>query len=349
MLLSHLAEVMGAEVHGNSSVEIDRIANLKTAGAGEISFLSDPRYRSVLSESQAAAVIVRKDDLPHVNPAATALVVSDPYVGFAKAAQALDKTPPVAVGIDPSAVISPEARLGKNVAVGPNAVIAAGAVIGDNVQIGAGCSVGLNAVIGECTRLYPNVSVYHDVQIGAHCLFQSSAVIGSDGFGYANEKGRWLKIPQSGRVKIGSFVEIGACTCIDRGALDDTVIEDNVIIDNLCQIAHNVRIGTGTAVAGGTTFAGSVTIGRYCIIGGTSVFNGHITIADGVTISGMCMVMRSIDKPGIYSSGIPAQSNKEWRLTASRVLHINEMYHKLNELERTVNELQAKMSADNKN
>ncbi len=344
MQLSAIAAQIGARLEGDGTVEIHRIANLKTAGSGEISFLSDPRYRSVLTASQASAVIVRADDLPHVGGKA-ALVLPDPYVGFAKTAQLLDNTPRIADGIHPTAVIDPAAVLGADVSVGANAVIGPEAEIGAYAQIGAGCVIGPRAQIGEYTKLYPNVSVYHDVFIGAHCLVQSGTVIGSDGFGYANEKGRWLKIPQTGHVRIGSFVEIGACTCIDRGALDDTVIEDNVIIDNLCQIAHNVKIGTGTAVAGGTTFAGSVKIGRYCIIGGTSVFNGHIEIADQVTISGMCMVMRSIDKPGIYSSGIPAQSNKEWRLTASRVLHINEMYHKVNELERRLAALEGQKQA----
>ena len=229
--------------------------------------------------------------------------------------------------------------IGKNVAIGAHANVQAGAVIGDNVQLGAGVVVGPKAKIGNNTKLYPNVSLYHDCVIGDNCLVQSGTVIGSDGFGYANERGEWIKIPQTGRVVIGNRVEIGACTCIDRGAIDDTIIEDNVIIDNLCQIAHNVKIGYGTAVAGQTTFAGSVTIGKYCIIGGTSVFNGHITICDGVTVSGMCMVMRSIDKPGIYSSGIPAQTNKEWRVTAARTLHINEMYHRLAALEEQVENL----------
>ena len=342
MLLKDIAEKIGAKLCGNGEIEIKRVANLKTAGDGEISFLSDPKYKDVLINSKCSAVIVREYDLEHVKSAA--LVVKDPYLGFAKVAQLLDSTPAIAVGIAPSAVIAPSAKLGNNVAVGANACISEGAVIGDDAQIGAGCFVGPNAVIGKGTKLYPNVNVYHDVVIGDHCLFQSGAVIGGDGFGYANDRGQWVKIPQTGRVVIGNMVEVGACTCIDRGAIDDTVIEDNVIIDNLCQVAHNVHIGYGTAVAGGTTFAGSVKIGKFCIIGGTSVFNGHIEICDQVTISGMCMVMRSIDKPGIYSSGIPAQSNKEWRITAARVLHINDMYHKVNDLEKQVAILQSALA-----
>lgn len=337
MLLKDIAEKLGAKLIGNGDLEITHVANLKTAKETEISFLSDPKYRSVLSESRAGVVILKEADVPHAKSAV--LVMKDPYVGFAKVAQLLDTTPAIAQGVDCTAVISPEATIGKNVSIGSNVNIQAGAVIGDNVQLGANVVIGPKAKVGNNTKLYPNVSLYHDCVIGDNCLVQSGTVIGGDGFGYANERGEWIKIPQTGRVVIGSRVEIGACTCIDRGAIDDTVIEDNVIIDNLCQIAHNVHIGYGTAVAGGTTFAGSVTIGKYCIIGGTSVFNGHISICDGVTISGMCMVMRSIDKPGIYSSGIPAQTNKEWRITAARTLHINEMYHRLSSLEEQVESL----------
>lgn len=347
MLLKEIASKLDAKLYGDGEVEIRAVANLKTASEGEISFLTDPKYRHLLASSHASAVIVKESDLEHCN--GNVLVMKDPYVGFAKVAQLLDTTPRICSGIHPTAIVEEGAVLGKNVSLAPHVYVQKGAVIGDNVQLGANVVIGPNVEIGNNTKLYPNVSVYHDCVIGNDCLIQSGTVIGGDGFGYANERGVWIKIPQTGRVVIGSHVEIGACTCIDRGALDDTIIEDNVIIDNLCQIAHNVHIGFGTAVAGGTTFAGSVTIGKYCIIGGTSVFNGHISICDGTTISGMCMVMRSIDKPGIYSSGIPAQTNKEWRLTAARTLHINEMYHKLCNLEEQVASLQNRLEENNKN
>lgn len=346
MLLKDIASKLDAKLYGDGEVEIKAVANLKTACEGEISFLTDPKYRHLLVNSKASAVIVKENDLEHCK--GNVLVMNDPYVGFAKVAQLLDTTPRICSNIHPTAIVEEGVILGENVSLAPHVYVQKGAVIGDNVQLGANVVIGPNAKIGNNTKLYPNVSVYHDCVIGDDCLIQSGTVIGGDGFGYANERGIWVKIPQTGRVVIGSHVEIGACTCIDRGALDDTVIEDNVIIDNLCQIAHNVHIGFGTAVAGGTTFAGSVTIGKYCIIGGTSVFNGHISICDGTTISGMCMVMRSIDKPGIYSSGIPAQTNKEWRLTAARTLHINEMYHKLIDLEEQVASLQKKTEQNNK-
>lgn len=341
MQLKEIALKLGAELKGDGSLEIRKVANLLTAGPDEISFLSDPRYRASLSKSQAGCVIVRKDDAAHLKDGTSALIMQDPYLGFARCAQLLDSTPAVAAGIAADAVVEEGAKLGKNVSLGHHVTVCKGASIGDDVQLGAGVVIGEGAVIGDHTRIYSNAVIYHGCVIGKYCLIQSNAVIGSDGFGYANDRGTWVKIPQTGRVVIGDFVEIGACTCIDRGAIDDTVIESNVIIDNLCQVAHNVHIGTGTAVAGGTTFAGSVTIGKYCIIGGTSVFNGHIKICDGTTICGMSMVMRSIDKPGTYASGIPAQTNKEWRLTAARTMHINDMYHKLEDLDKKVKELQA--------
>ncbi|MBQ9274014.1 MAG: UDP-3-O-(3-hydroxymyristoyl)glucosamine N-acyltransferase [Succinivibrio sp.] len=331
MRLEDIASHLGAQLRGDGSVDIVRVSNLETAGPDEISFLSDERYREALAKARAGAVIVREADAEHAT--GNVLILPDPYVGFAKVAQLLDKTPPLATGVSPLAYVDPTATLGQNVALAPHVFVGPHAVIGDNVQLASGVSIGQNSRIGSGTRLYPNVTVYHDVQIGQSCLIQSGAVIGSDGFGYANEKGTWLKIPQTGRVMIGSHVEIGANTCIDRGALDDTVIEDNVIIDNLCQIAHNVRIGSGTAIAGQTTIAGSVTIGRYCIIGGTAVLNGHIKICDGVTLTGNTVVMRSIEEPGTYSSGIPCQTNKEWRLTTARYLHLNDLYRRIGKIE----------------
>jgi len=213
---------------------------------------------------------------------------------------------------------------------------------GDGVIIGAGCFVGKNSKLGARSKLWANVTIYHNVQMGEDCLVQSGTVIGADGFGYANERGEWIKIPQLGGVIIGNRVEIGSNTSIDRGAIDNTRIADNVIIDNLCQIAHNVEIGYGTAIAGAATFAGSTKIGKYCIIGGASVFNGHIEICDQVTVTGMAMVMRSITDPGLYSSGIPAQTNKEWRKTAARTLHIDDMYKRLSNIEKLLDKQEQK-------
>lgn len=332
--LGQLATLLGAELHGDASVEVSRVANLETAGSGEISFLSDSKYQSFLAQTRACAVLVRAADLSACQT--NALVVKDPYVGYARVAQLLDTTPQPALDIHPTAVIAADVQMGQQVAIGPHAVIESGVVLGDGVIIGSGCFVGKNSLLGKGSRLWANVTIYHNVEIGDACLIQSGTVIGADGFGYANERGEWLKIPQVGKVILGNRVEIGASTTIDRGAIDDTIIADNVIIDNQCQIAHNVEIGYGTAIAGGTVIAGSTKIGKYCIIGGAAVINGHIQVCDQATITGMSMVMRSISEPGIYSSGVPAQSNKEWRKMAARVLHIDEMHKRLSQLEKRV-------------
>ncbi|GAB3216073.1 UDP-3-O-(3-hydroxymyristoyl)glucosamine N-acyltransferase [Pseudaeromonas pectinilytica] len=332
--LGQLATLLGAELHGDASIEVSRVANLETAGSGEISFLSDSKYQSFLAQTAASAVLVKAADLSVCQT--NALVVKDPYVGFARVAQLLDSTPQPALDIHSTAVIAADVQLGQNVAIGPHAVIESGVVLGDGVAIGPGCFVGKNSRLGKGSRLWANVTIYHNVEIGDACLIQSGTVIGADGFGYANERGEWIKIPQVGKVILGNRVEIGASTTIDRGAIDDTIIADNVIIDNQCQIAHNVEIGYGTAIAGGTVIAGSTKIGKYCIIGGAAVINGHIQVCDQATITGMSMVMRSISEPGIYSSGVPAQSNREWRKMAARVLHIDEMHKRLNQLEKRI-------------
>ncbi|MFU2046652.1 UDP-3-O-(3-hydroxymyristoyl)glucosamine N-acyltransferase [Avibacterium gallinarum] len=335
--LKELAQQIGATIRGNANVLIDSIAPLDKAQSNQLTFISNIKFRDLLAQSQAGILVVSENDVEFCSPESNLLIVKDPYVAYAVLAQYMDSTPKAAAGIAPSAVISASAKLGENVSIGANAVIDDEVELGDNVIIGAGCFIGKGAKIGANTQLWANVNIYHQVQIGEHCLIQSGAVIGSDGFGYANDKGRWIKIPQTGTVIIGNHVEIGACTCIDRGALDATVIEDNVIIDNLCQIAHNVHIGTGTAVAGGVIMAGSLKVGRYCLIGGASVINGHMEIADKVTVTGMGMVMRPITEPGVYSSGIPLQPNKEWRKTAALTLDIDKMNKRLKAVEKKLN------------
>lgn len=336
--LIELAEQIGGTLRGNADLAIHSIASLSKANGEQITFISNAKYRPQLLESQAGAIIVTEEDVSFCREDQNLVIVKNTYLAYALLAQYMDSTPKAAANIAPSAVISPEAKLGNNVAIGANAVIESGVELGDDVVIGAGCFVGKNSKIGARTQLWANVSVYHNVQIGSDCLIQSSAVIGSDGFGYANDKGQWIKIPQTGGVIIGNCVEIGACTCIDRGALDPTVIEDNVIIDNLCQIAHNVHIGFGTAVAGGVIMAGSLKVGRFCQIGGASVINGHMEICDGAVITGMGMVMRPITEKGIYSSGIPLQTNKEWRKTAALVMNIDEINKRLKALEKRLSE-----------
>ncbi|MBA0194107.1 UDP-3-O-(3-hydroxymyristoyl)glucosamine N-acyltransferase [Pectobacterium carotovorum] len=332
--LDALAQQLDAQLHGDGDIVITGVASMHSAKTGQITFLSDSRYREQLAETQASVVVLTEADLPYCQVAA--LVVKNPYLTYARMAQLLDTTPQPATNIAPSAVIAPDATLGQNVSVGANAVIESGAQLGDGVVIGPGCFIGKDARIGAGTRLWANVTIYHRVELGEHCLIQSGTVIGSDGFGYANDRGNWVKIPQLGTVRIGDRVEIGASTTIDRGALDDTVIGNGVIIDNQCQIAHNVVIGDNTAVAGGVIMAGSLKIGRYCMIGGASVINGHMEICDKVTVTGMGMVMRPITEPGVYSSGIPLQPNKVWRKTAALVMNIDEISKRLKAVERKV-------------
>ncbi|MCQ9060174.1 UDP-3-O-(3-hydroxymyristoyl)glucosamine N-acyltransferase [Vibrio alginolyticus] len=332
LTLAELATITGGELFGDESLVVSRVAPMDKAQEGDVTFLSNPKYAKHLSECQATVVMVKAEHKDQC--VGNVLVVSDPYVAFARVVQAMDTTPKPADDIAPSAVIAADVKMGENVTIGANAVIETGVELGDNVSVGAGCFIGKNAKLGNNTKLWANVTIYHEVSLGDDCLVQSGTVIGSDGFGYANDKGEWIKIPQLGSVRIGNRVEIGACTTIDRGALEDTIIEDNVILDNQLQIAHNVQIGYGTVMPGGTIVAGSTKIGKYCQIGGASVLNGHITIADGVAITGMGMVMRSIEEKGLYSSGIPLQTNREWRKTATRVHRIDEMNKRLKAVEK---------------
>ncbi len=338
--LGQLAEQVGAKlrlVNGDTEdTMIDSIGTLAKATAGQLSFLSNSKYRTLLTETKAQAVVLHPDEVEHCP--CTALVMTNPYVGFALAAQALDTTPDSAHELAPSASIHPSVQLGKNVRVGANSVIEKNVVIGDNVQIGAGCFVGEGAKIGQNTKLWANVVVYHKVVIGTDCLIQASTVLGSDGFGYANHQGKWLKIPQLGSVVLGNRVEIGSSTTIDRGALDDTILADGVIIDNQCQIAHNVEIGENTAMAGCSVIAGSTVIGKNCSIAGLVGINGHIKICDGVIITGMSMVTKAITEPGVYSSGMPAEPNKIWRKNAVAVRHLADMNMRLKTIEKSLDQ-----------
>lgn len=332
--LKQLAEQIGGTLRGNADLIISSIAPLEKAESEQITFISNAKYRSQLAACKAGAIIVSEADVEFCRADQNLIITSNPYLAYALLAQYMDTTPKPAENIAPTAVISPDTVIGQNVSIGANAVIESGVELADDVVIGAGCFIGKNSRIGARTKIWANAVIYHNVQIGMDCLIQSSAVIGSDGFGYANDKGKWIKIPQTGGVVIGNRVEIGACTCIDRGALDPTVIEDNVIIDNLCQIAHNVHIGFGTAVAGGVIMAGSLKIGRFCQIGGASVINGHMEICDGAIVTGMGMVMRPITEKGIYSSGIPLQTNKEWRKTAALTMNIDKINERLKAVEK---------------
>lgn len=331
--LQQLAEAIGAEVQGDGAMTITGVATLASAQPGQIAFLANEKYRSQVEQTAASAIIVAPD--VNVPEHLSALRMRNPYAGFARVAQLLDTTPAAAaVGIHPSAQIAADVVLGNNVAIAANVVIEAGAVVGDNVQIGAGCYIGAETKIGAGTKLWSNVTVYHRCIIGADCLLHSGAVIGADGFGWANDSGKWVKIPQLGRVIIGDRVEIGASTTVDRGALDDTVISNGCIIDNQCQIAHNVFIDEDTALAGCTVLAGSCRIGKRCMIGGASAINGHIEICDDVQIMGFAMVIKGITEPGVYASGIPAAPHREWLKNGARYRQLDQLFQRVKTLEK---------------
>ncbi|CUR53856.1 UDP-3-O-(3-hydroxymyristoyl)glucosamine N-acyltransferase [Serratia symbiotica] len=332
--LVDLAYLLNAKLYGNGNNIITGIASINSAQSGQITFLSHDKYHKKLVNCKASAVILTKKNLYYKHFAA--LVVEDPYLSYTYVAQLMDTTPLPATNISSSAIISSTAKLGKSVFIGANTVIESHVIIHDNVIIGPGCFIGKYVYIGEGTRLWANITIYHKVKLGKNCLIQSGTVIGSDGFGYTNQDKKWIKIPQLGTVIIGNNVEIGACTTIDRGSLDNTLIGNGVIIDNQCQIAHNVIIGNHTAIAGGVIMAGSLTIGSYCKIGGASVINGHIVITNNVIITGMSMVMRNITEPGIYSSGIPLQSNKIWRKNAILLMNINKINKRLKFIEQKI-------------
>jgi UDP-3-O-[3-hydroxymyristoyl] glucosamine N-acyltransferase len=315
-------------------LEIVGLATLANAGKGQIAFLANSKYKQHLSGTKASGVILNAQALP--NCEVPALVMDNPYMGYALLANLLDSTPKTASGIHSTATIADTVILGENVSIGANAVIEKGVSLADNVSIGAGCFIGQNVKVGSSTALWANCTVYHQVEIGHDCLIQANTVIGSDGFGYAPVKGQyqWHKIPQLGSVIIGNRVEIGASTTIDRGALDNTHIKDGVILDNQIQIAHNVIIGENTAMAACSVIAGSSIIGKNCTIAGLVGINGHINVADNCVFTGMAMVTKDISTPGVYSSGMPAAPNKDWNKTNARVKRLDSLTKRVIELEK---------------
>ncbi len=315
---------------------ISGLAPLESARAGDISFLNDRRYGRLAAESAAAAVLVRDAERDLLAPSAAALPVADPYLELARLsnwfAERLGRRPAPA-GIHPLAHIGEGALLGRHVRIDAHASVGAGARIGDGATIGPGVVVGDDAEIGAHTRLYPGVVVYADCRIGARCLIHAGTVIGSDGFGFARDGARWHKIAQLGSVRIGDEVEIGANCTIDRGALDDTLIADGCKLDNLIQVAHNVRIGEHTAIAGCVGIAGSARIGRRCMIGGGAGILGHLEICDDVIVSAMSLVTRSIRERGFYSGVFPLMDNAGWEKAAAALRHLPDLRARLRRLE----------------
>ncbi len=319
--LQELAGRLGGEVVGDAAVVVAGVATLDDAGPGEIAFLANPKYRSRLATTRAAAVILGPRDRD-----ATAIprIVSDnPYAYYARTVALFNPPRAAVAGVHPLATVDPAADVAASAEIGAGAVIGAGARVGERARIGACAVVGEGASVGDDTVLHPHVTVYHGCVVGARCILHSGAVVGADGFGMAPDAGRWVKIPQVGRAVLGDDVEVGANTCIDRGALGDTVVEEGVKIDNLVQVAHNCRIGAHTVIAGCTGISGSTVIGRHCVIGGGVGIVGHVTIADGVTLTGTTFVTKSITEPGVYSSGLPVMPHADWLRNAAQLRRLD--------------------------
>ena len=332
--MADIAARFGGRVLGNADTTVNQVATLGSAQAEHLAFLASGKYHAQLAATRAGAVIVGEADAD-----ATRLprIVSDnPYAYFARVSAFLNPAPQALPGIHSSAVIGESAQIDPTAHIGPHVVVGAGAMIGAHCVIMAGCSIGTGVTIGKDARLYPCVVVYHDCVLGDRLIAHSGVVIGADGFGIALDDGRWLKIPQIGRVVIGNDVEIGANTTVDRGALDDTVIEDGVKLDNQIQVAHNVRIGAHTAIAGCVGIAGSTTIGHHCRIGGSAGILGHLQIADNVEISSFTLIGKSIREPGSYSGIFPFSSNEEWRRNAVHLRHLDKLAKRIKQLEQEI-------------
>lgn len=336
--VAQIAKLLGAEFVGEGKHIITSIAPIDSAQKNDITFLSDSKYQSQLSTTLAGCVLLSEASKKLLQT--NGIILSDPYLGFAKVAQLLDTTPIPKAEIHPSAVVHKNTKLGNHISIGANSVIEENVILGDNVIIGANTVIGQNTLIDSDTRIFSNVSLYHNVRIGKNCVIQSGAVIGSDGFGYANEKGVWIRIPQMGGVIIGDEVDIGANVCIDRGALNDTIIGKGVKIDNLCHIAHNVQVGEHTAMAGFTGIAGSATIGKNCTFSGRSSILGHLSIADGTHVTACSLINRSNKEAGVFSSGTGMQDNKSWRKSVARFRQLDDMAKQLKHLEREFQKLQ---------
>ena len=336
--LSELSEISGANFEGDGECIIHAVNTLSNASEGDIAFFSNPKYRTELQATKASAVILKPAFVKDC-PVKNRIITDNPYLCFALIAQHIyedDQTP--APGIHPAAVIDESATISDSAFIGATAVIGKNARIADNAVIGAGTVIGDNCVIGRDCILKANVSLYPGTRLGKRCLIHSGAVLGADGFGFAQDKGRWIKIPQTGKVILGNDVEVGANTTIDCGAINDTVIADGVKLDNLIQVAHNVSLGKNTAIAGMTAIAGSTSIGQQCTIGGCSGIVGHLDIADNVHISAMTIVTKSIHEPGKYTGNFPAMPHNLWAKNMVQLKKLDELSQRVKLLEEKLQE-----------
>lgn len=336
LAVCELAKHLGVRLLGDTDRKIDGVASITSASASKLCFLQSPTYLQALRDSACGAVIVPLDFSETLDDKVL-LFAENPHLAFVQAIAILnsDTVTPGHTGIHPSAQISSSAEIADMVSIGANAIIGDGVQLADNVHIGPGCIIEEHCLVGAGSYLHARVTLCHHVQLGEQVILHPGVVIGSDGFGLVYDEGNWVKIPHLGSVQIGDRVEIGANTTVDRGALDDTVIEDGVKLDNLIQVAHNVRIGENTAIAACVGIAGSAIIGKNCKISGAAVVLGHLSIADNVTITAMSLVTKSINQSGTYSSGTPLMENRLWHRNNAR-------YKTLDKLARSVAGLENK-------
>ena len=331
MRLDEIVAALGGELLGAGSTRIHRVATLQSAGPGDLAFLSHARYRPLLRSTRASALI-----LPSSEKDATSLpriICKDPYLYFAQVAQVFSPLERVTPGIHASAVVESDAIIDPTAQIGAGTYVGHLARIGAHTVVGPGCFIGIESIVGQSCRLNANVSIYHHCQLGSRAIIHSGVVIGADGFGMALKDGVWVKIPQTGCVVIGDDVEIGANSTIDRGTLDDTVIEDGVKLDNQIQVGHNVRIGAHSALAGCVGIAGSARIGRRCTLGGGAIVLGHLEIADDVHISAATLITKSIPKSGKYAGAYPFGEHRKWMRSAAALRHLDELVKRVEFLE----------------
>jgi UDP-3-O-[3-hydroxymyristoyl] glucosamine N-acyltransferase len=338
--LLELIAHFGGELVGDGTRAVRQVAPLDRATPDEIGFVSQSKYLTQLAHSRAGAVILPVDardatDRPRI-------LTPNPYLYFARVSALLNPPPCPPAGIHPAATVAPDAEVAADASIAAGAIIGSGARIGARTVVGANSVVGDQACIGADCLLHANVTVYHRCEVGDRCILHAGCVIGSDGFGFAPNEGGWEKIPQIGRVLIGDNVEVGACTTIDRGALEDTVIEEGVKLDNLIQVAHNVHIGAHTAIAACTGIAGSAKIGRHCMIGGAAMIFGHIEIADGTRISTNTLITKSLPKAGTYTSALPFSEHEVWQKNAVHMRNLDKLVNRVKQLEKRLNELESK-------
>lgn len=332
--LDELASRFDAEVRGDAGTRVAGVATLENAGTGELAFLANSRYRRFLSETRAAAVVLHPDDASYATT--PCLIHPNPYVLFARIAALFVPAPEWQAGVDAHASVASDAELAADVSVAAGAVVEAGVQLEGAVRVGPGCVVQAGARVGPRSILTANVTLCRGVVVGADCLIHPGVVLGADGFGQAQDGDEWVKVPQLGGVRIGDRVEIGANSTVDRGALDDTVLENGVKLDNQIQIAHNVRVGANTVIAGCTAVAGSTRIGRNCMIAGGVGIAGHLEIADRVVVTAMTLVTHSIREPGVYSGSLPMDSAGNWRRNSARFRSLDALARRVAQLEKLI-------------